>query len=82
LEMGEFETRLEMAHRAQSAEQLRLILADLPRPRLSPWGTRLRIHAWLQTRWPLQELTRLRLHPLPTSFRARLFPRTGSRIIP
>ncbi|MCH2461897.1 MAG: DUF1707 domain-containing protein [Gemmatimonadetes bacterium] len=30
LEMGEFETRLEMAHRAQSAEQLRLILADLP----------------------------------------------------
>ena len=28
--MGEFETRLEMAHRAQSAEQLRLILADLP----------------------------------------------------
>ena len=43
MEMGEFETRLEMAHRAQSAEQLRLILADLPRPRLSPWGTRLRI---------------------------------------
>ena len=29
LEMGELETRLEMVHRAQSSEQLRLILADL-----------------------------------------------------
>ena len=30
MEIGEFETRREMAHRAQSAEQLRLVLADLP----------------------------------------------------
>ena len=37
LEMGEFETQLEMAHRAQSAEQLRLILADLP-PAPAPVG--------------------------------------------
>ena len=35
--MGEFETQLEMAHRAQSAEQLRLILADLP-PAPAPVG--------------------------------------------
>ncbi len=32
LEIGELETRLEMAHRAQTAEQLSLILADLPPP--------------------------------------------------
>ena len=30
LGMGEFETRLEMAHLAHTAELLRLILADLP----------------------------------------------------